>query len=127
MQEDGARLPHTIQTIERGRADGLHVGAQVYASVRGETIADFAVGLARSAPDVPMRTDTLMLWMSATKSVAAVAVAQLWERGLLELDDPVARHLPEFAARGKERITLRHLLTHTGGFRALVGKWEEQP
>jgi CubicO group peptidase (beta-lactamase class C family) len=127
MEEVAGRLPHTFQTIELGRAEGLHVGAQVYASVGDEVVADFAVGLARTAPDVPMRVDTLMLWMSATKPVAAVAVAQLWERGLLDLDDPVARHLPAFAARGKERITLRHLLTHTGGFRALVGKWEDQP
>ena len=127
MEEVAGRIPHTFRTIERGRAEGLHVGAQVYASVRGEVVADFAVGLARSAPDVTMGTDTLMLWMSATKPAAAVAVAQLWERGLLDLDDPVARHLPAFGARGKERITLRHLLTHTGGFRALAGKWEEQP
>lgn len=68
-----------------------------------------------------------MLWMSATKPVAAVAVAQLWERGLLDLDDPVAKYLPPFAARGKEAVTIRHLLNHTGGFRALAGKGEGQP
>src|SRR6185436_181695 len=70
--------------------------------------------------------DTLMLWLSATKPVAAVAVAQLWERGLLELDDPVAKHIDRFAGRGKEHVTIRHLLTHTGGLRALVGNWEQQ-
>jgi CubicO group peptidase (beta-lactamase class C family) len=68
-----------------------------------------------------------MLWLSSTKPVAAVAIAQLWERGLLELDDPVARHLPEFAARGKERITLRHLLTHTAGIRMLDTGWPAAP
>jgi len=113
--------------LERGRAAGDHVGAQVYASLRGEVLADMALGLARTNPDVPMRPDTLMLWLSATKPVAAVAVAQLWERGLLDLDDPVARHIETFAARGKEAITIRHLLTHTGGFRALAGSWEDQP
>jgi CubicO group peptidase (beta-lactamase class C family) len=127
MASPGKNLTRTAEAVERGRAAGLHVGAQVYASVSGEVVADAAFGLARSAPDVPMRSDTLMLWMSATKPVAAVAVAQLWERGLLDLDDPVAKHLPPFGAGGKESVTIRHLLTHTGGFRALLGRWEDQP
>lgn len=88
-------------------------------------MADVALGEAR--PGVPMRADTLMIWMSCTKAVAAVAIGQLWERGLLELDDVVARHIPEFGVRGKEGITVRHLLTHTAGFRALLGEWEKQP
>ena len=120
------RLPRAVAAIERGGAEGLHVGAQLYASLDGEVVADFARGLARTGPDVPMAPGTLMLWLSATKPVAAVAVAQLWERGLLDLDDPVARHIDRFGARGKDRITLRHLLTHTGGLRALAGQWEEQ-
>jgi CubicO group peptidase (beta-lactamase class C family) len=74
-----------------------------------------------------MRRDTLMIWMSACKPVAAVAVSQLWERGVLDLDDPVATHIPEFATRDKEQITIRHLLTHTAGFRGIAGEWEQQP
>lgn len=104
---------------------GLQVGAQCFI-LRGESVvADLAVGIARQG--VEMRSDTLMMWMSACKPVAAVAIAQLWERGLLDLDDPVARYLPEFGARGKEAVTIRHILTHTGGFRALLGNWEHQP
>lgn len=72
-----------------------------------------------------MTRDTLMLWLSSTKPVAAVALAQLCERGLLELDDPIARHVPEFGERGKHGITLRHALTHTGGFRLLNFGWPE--
>ena len=74
-----------------------------------------------------MRTDTLMLWLSASKPVAAVAIAQIWERGLLELDDRVAKHIPAFAQSGKDAITILHLLTHTAGFRAIAGDWEAQP
>lgn len=122
-----APLPRTLAVLERGRSEGLHVGAQVYASVNGVVVADFALGLARTAPNALMTPDTLMLWMSATKPIAAVAVAQLWEKGLLELDDPVAKHIEPFGRKGKQRVTIRHLLTHTGGFRALVGRWEEQP
>jgi len=55
--------------------------------------------------------------------VAAVAIGQLWERGLLGLDDPIARHVPEFAQNGKGAITIRHALTHTGGFRLPQVGW----
>ncbi len=74
-----------------------------------------------------MGTETLIVWMSSTKPIAAVAVAQLWERGKLELDDPVVRHIPEFGSNGKEAITIRHLLTHTAGIRGIAGRWEQQP
>jgi CubicO group peptidase (beta-lactamase class C family) len=122
------RLPRTRAAIEAGIRDGLHPGAQLYASLGGEPVAAAALGEER--PGVPLTPDHLMLWLSSTKPVPAIAVAQLWERGLLELDDPVARHLPEFAAHGKAGITLRHLLTHTGGIRLLdtgwpAASWEE--
>lgn len=60
-----------------------------------------------------MTPDTINLWMSATKPLVAVAVAQLWERGLLDVDEPVTAVIPEFGANGKEVVRLRHLLTHT--------------
>ena len=102
------RLLRTRGAIAAGIRDGLHPGAQLYASLHGEPVAAAALGEER--PGVLLTPDHLMLWLSSTKPVPAIAVAQLWERGLLELDDPVARHLPEFAAHGKEGITLRHLL-----------------
>jgi CubicO group peptidase (beta-lactamase class C family) len=94
---------------------GLHLGAQVYVWRAGETVADFAIGEARAG--TAMTRDSMVTWFSMTKPSVAVAVAQQWERGRLELDDPVAEHVPEFAQNGKERITLRHLLTHTAGIR----------
>ena len=122
MNDANDRLPRTMSAIRRGMDAGLHIGAQLYVSLRGEVIADAALGLARDG--VPMRPDTLMLWLSAGKPISAVAIAQVWERGLLDLDDPVAKHIPEFAANGKDIVTIRHILTHTGGFRALLGHWE---
>jgi CubicO group peptidase (beta-lactamase class C family) len=118
-----ARLPRTRQAILDGVRAGLHLGAQLYVSRHDEVIADAAVG--ESRPGQPLRRDDLMLWLSSTKPVAAVAIAQLWERGRLELDDPVARHVPEFAAHGKGAITLRHLLTHTAGIRLLNVGWPQ--
>lgn len=109
------RLPSTLAAIESGQTEGLHIGAQLYVSRRGEAIVDWCCGEAR--PGVTMAPDTLMLWLSAGKPLTAVAILQLCERGRCELDDPVAKHLPDFAAGGKQHVTIWHLLTHTCGFR----------
>jgi CubicO group peptidase (beta-lactamase class C family) len=102
-----------IEVLEQGISDGTHIGAQVYVSREGEVVADCALGDARSS--VPMTTGTLMNWFSMTKAVTAVAVAQQWEAGALDIDAAAARYVPEFGANGKYEITLRHLLTHTAG------------
>lgn len=99
-----------MAAVLRGERDGLHVGAQLAVAFRDRS-ATVVDGIA--APGRPMRADTLLPWFSATKPVTAVAVLQHWERGLVDLDDTVARHVPEFAMAGKERVTIRHLLTHT--------------
>ena len=72
-----------------------------------------------------MRADTLLPWFSCTKACTAIAVAQLWERGKLGLDEPVAAHVAEFGAAGKEAVTIRHVLTHTGGFRSVAPPVDE--
>lgn len=100
-------LPTAVALLEQGIDDGFHTGAQLAVSRRGERVADVAVG----AVDV----DTRLPWLSGTKVLTAVAVLQQWERGEVHLDDPVAAHIPEFAASGKERVTVRHVLTHTTG------------
>jgi CubicO group peptidase (beta-lactamase class C family) len=60
-----------------------------------------------------------MAWLSISKIATSVAFMRLWEREALHLDDPVCRHVPEFAANGKQHVTLRHLLTHTCGLLSL--------
>ncbi|HWE92560.1 MAG TPA: serine hydrolase domain-containing protein [Tepidisphaeraceae bacterium] len=120
-RETDDTLPRTLEILRRGMAEGLHIGAQVYVARGGKTIADIALGAGR--PGVAMGTDTLMLWLSACKPVAAVAIAQLVERGHVGLDDPVTDFIPEFGAGGKEGITLRHILTHTCGFRFVETGW----
>jgi len=102
--------------LRHGIEEGLHLGAQAFASVHGQSVLDLAVGAARKA--APMDRHTLVLWLSSGKPVTAVAVAQQIEAGRLELDRPVAVDIPAFGRHGKNTITLRHVLTHTGGFRA---------
>lgn len=91
---------------------GWHTGAQLFASI-GEADVDIAFGQAR--PGVSMTRSTIVEWASATKAVTCCSIAKLWERTAFELDDPVCQYVPEFAARAKEGVTVRHLLTHTAG------------
>lgn len=107
-------LPRTRAVLRRGMERGLHLGAQVYVSLDGKPVADFGVGEAK--PGVAMTADTLMTWYSSTKPLTSMCVGQCWERGKLQLDDPVAKYVPEFAQHGKDRVTIRHVLTHTSGF-----------
>ena len=111
-----AAVTGAVAVVAEGVERGLHLGAQLYASVDGKVVADLGIGHARAG--VPMTPDSMVVWFSMTKPSVAVAVAQQWERGALELDDRVAEHLPEFATHGKDEITIRHLLTHTAGIRA---------
>ena len=103
-------LPTAVALLKEGVENGLHPGAQRGVQQEGSLRVDVAVG--------NVAVDSLLHWFSATKPLAAVAVGQLWERGALRLDDPVCRYIPEFAAAEKNDVTLRHLLTHTGGFRS---------
>jgi CubicO group peptidase (beta-lactamase class C family) len=101
--------------LEQGVQGGLHPGAQLYVSLRNEVIFDFACGEGKTG--APMRADSIVQWFSAGKPLTAIALAQLYEKGLVQIEAPVGNYLPEFAADGKENVTIEHLLTHTGGFR----------
>jgi CubicO group peptidase (beta-lactamase class C family) len=119
----------TLSLIHDGITQGLHLGAQLYVSRGFETALDTAIGLARPAsqdrPALPMTPQTITLWLSAGKPLTAVAIAQLWERGLLDLDDAVAKFIPDFATSGKSSITIRHLLTHTAPLRLADTGWPD--
>ena len=114
--------------MEAGVQAGLHLGAQLYVSLREEVVVDFACGEGRKG--MPMRTDSVVQWFSSGKPLTAIAVAQLYEKGLVRIEAPVSDYIPEFGRNGKEAITIEHLLTHTGGFRkadSLPGaaSWDE--
>jgi len=76
-------------------------------------------GLAAARPErLPMRRDTIFDLASLTKPMATTtAIMMLVEEGSVSLDDPVAKVLPTFAERGKEEVTIRHLLTHSAGLK----------
>ena len=106
-------LSTAIERLESRREQGLHDCAQVYVSLHGEPVLDVALGEIR--PGRPLEPDDVMLWYSSGKPLTTVAVLQLWEQDRLGLDDLVAKYV-EGWGHGRERCTLRHVLTHTGGF-----------
>ncbi|MCC6647619.1 MAG: beta-lactamase family protein [Polyangiaceae bacterium] len=89
-------------------------GAAVAVYHRGEKVVDLALGT-RDRAESPFEPDTLAISMSTTKGVTATALHVLVDRGEVSLDAPVARYWPEFAARGKGAITVRHALAHQAG------------
>jgi len=94
-------------------------GAALCVQVGGETVVDIWAGVADKDGQQAWHSDTILNLFSCTKPFTAVTALQLVGEGKLELDAPVARYWPEFAAAGKERITLRHLLSHQAGLPAI--------
>ncbi len=88
-------------------------GAAFAAYVDGELAVDVRTGFAR--PGTPWQPDTLAVLMSVTKSFVAFDLQLLDDRGELDLDAKVAKYWPEFAAAGKQDVTVRQVLTHTAG------------
>ncbi len=99
-----------IEAVARAHFErGWHPGAQLGVYRDGALSLDLRLGDAVS-------DGTRLEWFSATKPVTAVAVHMLVERGVLDLDRRIAELWPEFGAGGKEACTVRHVLTHQGGF-----------
>ena len=99
--------------------DAQERGAALCVQVGGETVLDLWAGIADKDGQEAWQSDTLLNLFSCTKPFAAVALLQLVAEGRLELDAPVARYWPEFAAAGKARISVRQLLCHRAGLPAI--------
>ena len=97
--------------------DELGAGFSLY--VDGAKRVDLWGGIADKRSGAPWTDQTLQLVFSTTKGAAAICVAQLVQAGKLSYDDPVAKHWPEFAANGKDEVTVRHLLSHSAGLHRL--------
>ncbi|MGW7662519.1 serine hydrolase domain-containing protein [Streptomyces sp. NPDC054756] len=95
------------------------LGAAVAVTVGGETVVDLWGGWADGARSRPWERDTLVNVWSTTKGPTALCAHILADRGLLDLDAPVAAYWPEFAAAGKEEVLVRHLLAHRAGLSGL--------
>lgn len=119
-------LPKTSGIIELGRQKGLHAGLQIYVSLRKDVLVDTGVGetdTAGRADSQPVTSETLLLWLSAGKPLTSAAILSLIEKDLTTLDATISSVVPEFGVSGKEKISIRHLLTHTGGFPLAETGW----
>lgn len=96
--------------LEQHLADGADLGASVAVVHDGALVADLWGGEAR--PGVPWQEDTVVQVWSVTKTMAALTVLVLADRGAIDLDAPVASYWPDFSSGD---VLVRHLLSHTSG------------
>jgi len=95
--------------------DDQDVGASAAVYVDGEPVVDIWGGHVDVARTMPWQRDTITCVWSTTKTMTALSALILAHRGELDLAAPVARYWPEFAAAGKDRVQVRHVLSHTAG------------
>jgi CubicO group peptidase (beta-lactamase class C family) len=116
VQIDGLCDP-AFEPLKAAFVENFHsrsdVGAAVSVVVGGRTVVDLWGGDA--SPGQPWQRDTTVNVWSSTKGAVALAAHMLVDRGLLDLDEPVATYWPEFAAAGKETLPVRYLLSHRAG------------
>src|SRR5262249_15063127 len=93
----------------------LDEGASYAIDVNGELAVDLWGGYRDIAGTGPWESDTLVRVASTSKVVVTIAILVLWDRGLIDLDEPVATYWPEFAQNGKAAITTRQVLVHRSG------------
>ena len=95
------------------------VGAAVCMTHHGEVVVDLYGGFADAAKSQPWQQDTIVNTFSTTKGIAASCIAILESQGLLDYARPVSHYWPEFAACGKQDITVAMLLSHQAGLSGL--------
>ncbi|KAJ3161582.1 hypothetical protein HK101_000801 [Irineochytrium annulatum] len=106
-------------TFLRNFQIGDELGSSFTAYVGGKKVVELYGGYTDYNFTVPYSPSNLQLVFSSSKAVTGIVVTTLIDKGLLDYDDPVAKHWPEFAEGGKERVTVRDLLTHRGGVAGL--------
>jgi CubicO group peptidase (beta-lactamase class C family) len=110
------------EVFDGNLANGEDIGASFCATVEGETVVDLWGGYADAAKTKPWVKDTIVNVYSTTKTMTALTALLLADRGLIDFDAPVAKYWPEFAANGKERIKVSHLMSHSSG----LSGWKEK-
>ncbi|HYJ83514.1 MAG TPA: serine hydrolase domain-containing protein [Allosphingosinicella sp.] len=105
-------------------------GSSFYAIRDGRVVAADHLGEQDAEAHVPVDSRTIYHWASITKTMTGIAILQLRDRGLLALDDPIVRYVPELARvhnpfGDSGKITIRQLMSHSAGFRGGTWPWRE--
>ncbi len=114
------RIWHSATDLYRSR---VHPALQICVRRHGAVVLNRAIGHARGngprddgdSEKVAATPETPYCVYSASKAITAFVVHMLIERGVLDLDDPVAKHIPGFERHGKDGITIGHVLSHRAG------------
>jgi CubicO group peptidase (beta-lactamase class C family) len=123
-----AIAPRMREFVDKGEASGI----VTLIATKDRILHLAAVGKTDMAKDRPMRTDDLFWIASMSKPITSVCIAILADEGKLAFDDPLAKHLPEFASlmvnqngqlvKPSRPVTLRDVLTHTSGFGDMMNR-----
>jgi len=103
-------------------------GSSLLAVRDGRILARHNEGFQDADKRVPVSDDTIYHWASITKTFTGIAIMQLRDRGLLSLDDPVVKYVPELRLAHNpfgdiSQVKIRHLMSHSAGFRASTWPW----
>lgn len=119
--------------FERNFSERGEVGAAVCVYKDGKKVVDLWGGHKDLARTQPWEKDTIVIMNSVAKSMCALCVHVLIDRGLIDFDAPVATYWPEFAQAGKDKVLIRHVLSHTCGVifcdiatPGSIYRWDEQ-
>jgi CubicO group peptidase (beta-lactamase class C family) len=120
---DPAAVERIWQAVRYWYQAGMHPAIQLCLRHNGKVILNRAIGhgwgnAPTDPPDaekIPVRTDTPFCVYSSAKAITATVVHMLVERGQFSLDDRVCDYLPNYTSHGKDRTTIRHVLTHSAG------------
>lgn len=104
-----------VTAFRRNFEDLGEVGASVAIMREGRLVVDIWAGHSDTGLSQPWKRDTITNVFSITKTMATLSALVLADRGDLDVFKPVADYWPEFAANGKEKIEVRHLMSHTSG------------
>ncbi len=105
--------------LQQNLDSGEELGASLVLDIDGDIVIDLWGGFRDQARTIPWSADTITNVWSSTKTVTSLAALMLADRGQLDVDAPVAQYWPEFAARGKQDVRVRHLMSHTSGVSGL--------
>jgi len=117
-----AGFEQVADAFEENFAVRGEVGAEFCAYVGGECVVNIWAGMA--TPDRLWTQDTLVFVFSVTKGPTALVAQILADRGLMDMNAPVAAYWPEFADRGKDGTLVRHILSHTLGLPSFPRYWD---
>ncbi len=126
--EPPAGWDDVVAGYRRALDKGGIVGSSLMVVRDGRILARQNEGLRNLERREPVTNDTIYHWASITKTFTGIAIMQLRDRGLLSLDDPVVKYVPELRLAHNpfgdiSQVKIRHLMSHSAGFRASTWPW----